>query len=90
MLKLNVFLIMDLLYAKVFVWITTNWKFVQEMGLPHHLSCLLRNLYAGQEAIELGIEQRNGSKLGKEYIKAVYCHPAYLTYVQSISYKVPE
>ena len=32
------------------VWITTNWKFLQEMGIPDHLTCLLRNLYAGQEA----------------------------------------
>ena len=33
------------------VWITTNWKILQEMGVPDHLTCLLRNLYAGQEAI---------------------------------------
>ena len=32
------------------VWITTNWKIIQEMGIPNHLICLLRNLYAGQEA----------------------------------------
>ena len=37
-------------YAKAFVWITTNWKFFQEMGVPDHLTCFLRNLYAGQEA----------------------------------------
>ena len=37
-------------YAKAFVWITTNWKILEEMGIPHHLTCLLRNLYAGQEA----------------------------------------
>ena len=37
-------------YAKAFVCITTNWKIPQEMGLPDHLTCLLRNLYAGQEA----------------------------------------
>ena len=37
-------------YAKAFVWITTNWKVFQEMGIPDHLTCLLRNLYAGQEA----------------------------------------
>ena len=49
------------------------------MGIPDHLTCLLRNLYAGQEATvrpEMG--QQTGSKLGKEYIKAVYCHPVYL------------
>ena len=33
------------------VWITTNWKILKEMGIPDHLTCLLRNLYAGQEAI---------------------------------------
>ena len=33
------------------VWITINWKFLKEMGIPEHLTCLLRNLYAGQEAI---------------------------------------
>ena len=37
-------------YTKAFVWITTNWKILKEMGIPDHLSCLLRNLYAGQEA----------------------------------------
>ena len=55
------------------------------MGIPDHLTCLLRNLYAGQEAIELHMEQQTGLKLGKEYVKAVYCHPAYLTYMHSIS-----
>ena len=46
------------------------------MGIPDHLTCLLRNLYAGQEATELDMEQWTGSKLGKEYVKVVYCHPA--------------
>ena len=55
------------------------------MGIPDHLTCFLRNLYAGQEATELDMEQQTGSKLGKDYVKAVYCHPAYLTYMQSIS-----
>ena len=63
------------------VWITTNWKTLKEMGIPDHLTCLLRNLYAGQETtVRTGHEQQTGSKLGKEYVKAVYCHPAYLTY----------
>ena len=57
------------------------WKILQEMGIPDHLTCLLRNLYAGQEAIvKLDMEPQTGSKLEKEYVKAVYCHPAYLTY----------
>jgi len=52
------------------------------MGIPDHLTCLLRNLYVGQEAtVKTDMEQWTGSKLGKEYIKAVYCHPAYLTYM---------
>ena len=44
-----------------------------------------RNLDAGQEATELDMEQQTGSKWGKEYVKAVYCHPVYLTYMQSTS-----
>ena len=38
-----------------------------------------------KQKLELDMEQQTGSKLGKEYIKAVYCHPAYLTYMQNIS-----
>ena len=45
-------------------------------------------LYAGQETTELDMEQ-TGSKLGKEHAKAVYCHPAYLTYMQSTSWEIP-
>ena len=62
------------------VWITRNSGKFFEIGMPYHLTCLLRNLYAGQEATELDMEQQTGSKLGKEYVQAVYCHPAYLTY----------
>ena len=61
------------------------WKILKEMGIPDHLTCLWGNLYAGQEATDLDVEQQTGSKLGKEYIKAVYCPPAYLTYMQSTS-----
>ena len=62
------------------------WKILKEIGIPDHLICLLRNLYAGQEAtVELDIEQQTGSKQEKEYVKAVYCHPAYLSYMQSTS-----
>ena len=53
------------------------------MGIPDHLTCRLRNLYAGQEVIEPDMEQRTGSKLGKEYVKAIYYHPSFLTYMQS-------
>ena len=64
------------------VWITTNCKILKGTKIPDHLSCLLRNLQAGQEP---DMQQHTGSKLGKEYIKAVYCHPAYLTSMQSTS-----
>ena len=43
-----------------------------------------------KQQLELGIEQWTGSKLGKEYVKAVYCHPAYLTYMQSTSHEMPD
>ena len=46
------------------VWITTNCKILKVMGIPDHLTCLLRNLYAGQEATEPDMEQWTGSKLG--------------------------
>ena len=61
------------------------WKILKEMGIPDHLTCLLRNLYADQEATELDMEQQTGSKLGKEYVKAVCCHLVYLTDLQSTS-----
>ena len=54
----------------------------KEMGIPDNLTCLLRNLCAGQEATELDLEERTDSKLEKEYVKAVCCHPAYLTYMK--------
>ena len=58
------------------------------MGLSGQLTCLLRNLYVDKkQQLELDMEQQNGSKLGKEYVKAVYCHPAYLIYMQGTSYK---
>jgi len=78
-------------YARVIDCVDHNklWKILREIGIPDHLPFLLRNLYAGQEVTELDIEQRTGSKLLKEYIKAIYCHPAYLTYMQSIPYEMP-
>ena len=61
------------------------------MEIPDQLTCLLRNLYAGQEAtVRIGMEQQTGSKSGKEYVKAVYCHPAYLAYMQSTSFEMPD
>ena len=60
------------------VWITKNWKILTEMGVPDHLTCLLRNLYAGQEVtVRTGDRTTDWFTLGREYIRAVYCHPAY-------------
>ena len=67
-------------YAKAFDCVDHNklWKILKEMGIPDHLTCLLRNLYTGQEARkELDMEQTDWYSKEKEYIKAVYCHPAY-------------
>ena len=57
--------------------ITTNWKILKKMEVADHLTCLLGNLYVDKkQQLELDIGLRTG-KLGKEYVKAVYCHPAY-------------
>ena len=54
------------------------------MGVPDILPVSWENcIQVKKQQLELDMEQWNGSKLGKEYIKAVYCHPAYLTYMQS-------
>jgi len=60
------------------------------MGIKDYLTCLLRNLDAVQEAtVSTGHGTTDGSKLGKDYVKGVYCQPAYLTYMQSTSCKMP-
>ena len=57
-------------YAKAFEWwITTNWKILQEMGIPDHLTCLLRNLYAGQDAT---VRTRHGTTDWFQIRKGVY------------------
>ena len=62
------------------------WQILQGMGIPDHLTCLMRNVYAGmKQQLEVEMEQQIGSRSGKEYVKGVYCHPAYLTYMQSTS-----
>ena len=70
-------------YAKVFDCVDDNklWKILKEIGIPDHLTCLLSNLYAGQEALDM--EKQTDSK----WEKAVYCHPAYLTSMQSTSWE---
>ena len=67
-------------HTKVFDCVDHNkrWKILKEMGISEHLTCLLRNRKkVKKQQLELDMEQRTGSKLGKEYIKAVYCHLAY-------------
>ena len=65
------------------------WKILKDIGIPDHLTCLLRNLYAGQEVtVRTGHGTIDWFQIRKKYIKAVYCHPAYLTYMQSISCKM--
>ena len=62
------------------------WKIVKETGIPDPLTCLLRNLYADQEAtVRTGHGTTDWFQYEKENIKAVSCHPAYLTYMQSTS-----
>ena len=78
-------------YAKAFDCVDHNklWKILKEMGIPDHLTCLLRNLYAGQETtvrhVPTGHGITDGFKSAKEYVKAVYYHPAYLPYMHSTS-----
>ena len=48
------------------MWITTNWKILKEMGIPDRLTCLLRNLYVGQEAkVRTGHGTMNWFKIGE-------------------------
>ena len=68
-------------YAKAFDCVDHKklWKILKD-----HLTCLLRNLYAGQEAkVRTGLGTTDWFQIGKEYVKAVYCHLAYLTSMQS-------
>ena len=69
------------------VWITTNcgkflkrWEYQTTLPASWEICMQVR-----KQQLELDMEQQTGSKLGKEYVKAVYCHPAYLTYMQSTS-----
>ena len=75
-------------YAKAFDCVDHSklWKIMREMGIPDHLTCLLRNLYAGQEAtVRTGHGTTDWFQIGNGVHQAVYCHPAYLTYMQSTS-----
>ena len=74
-------------YTKAFYCVDHNklLKILQEMEIADYFTCLLRNWYAGKEATVRIRHGKRSSKLRKEYVKAVYCHPVYLTFTQSIS-----
>ena len=80
--------------AKAFDSVDDNklWKSFNEMGVPDHLNLSPEKpiCRARSQQVELHMEQVTGSKLGKEYVKAIHCHPAYLTYTQSTSCKMPD
>ena len=86
----NIYFFID--YTKTFDWVDHNnlWKVLQEMRIPNQLTCLLRNLFAGPEAI---VRTRRGTmdwfQIGKGVRQAVYCHSAYLTSMQSTSCDMP-
>ena len=66
------------------------WKtLIKVMEISDHLTCLLGNLYTGQEATVTTLHGGTGSKLRKEYDRALYCYPVYLTYMQSTSCEIP-
>ena len=66
------------------------WKILKEMEIPDHLTCFWEIcMQFKKQQLELDMEQQTDSKSGKEYIKDVYCHPAYLAYMQNTSCKIP-
>ena len=75
-------------YAKAFSYLDHNklWKILKEMGIPDYLTCLLRKLYAGQEAtVRTGHGTTDWFQIGKGVCQGCICHPAYLTSMQSTS-----
>ena len=73
-------------YTKAFDCVNHNkqWKILKEMGIPDHLTCLLRNLYAGQEATVRATQgTTDWFQFGKGVHQGCICYPAYLTYMQS-------
>ena len=79
-------------YTKTFDCVDHNklWKILKGMGMPHHLTCLLRNLYAGQEAtVRTKYGTMDWFKIGKGVGQGGILSPSYLSHVQSISCKVP-
>ena len=79
-------------YAKASDCVNHNklWKILKEMRIQTILPVSWETcMQVKKQQLELDMEQRTGSQLGNEHVKAVYCHPAYLTYIQSTSYKMP-
>ena len=71
------------------VWITENWTILKVMEILKHITCLLRNLYAGQEvAVKTGHGTMDWFQIGKGVHQCCYSHPAYLTYMQCTSCKI--
>ena len=88
-------------YAKAFVWIATNygeflkrWEYQTIWPASWEICMQIRNIGVGSLSpilqLELDMEQQTGSKQEKEYIKTAYCHPAYLIYMQSTSFEMPD
>ena len=78
-------------YAKAYDCVdSAHWRILQEMGIKDHLTYLLRNLYAGQRATARTRHGKTDWFLRKEYVKVVYCHHAFLTYMQNTSYEMPD
>ena len=72
------------------VWITTHCRILKRWEYQTTLpGCFETCMQVKKQQLELDMEQQTGSKSGREYIKAVYCHPAYSTYVQSTSCEMP-
>ena len=79
-------------YTKAFGYVGHNkvWNILKEMRIPDHFTCVLRTLYAGQEATgRTGHGTTDWFQIGTGVLQAVYCHPAYLTYMQNTSCEMP-
>ena len=79
-------------YTKAFDCVDHNklWKILKEIGIPTTLLASCKTcMQVKKQQLEPDMEQQTGSKLRKEYVKAIYCHPAYLTSMQSTSWEMP-
>ena len=77
-------------YAKAFDCVDHNkqWDILKEVGIPEHLTCLLRKPVCSSKRNRTYMKQQTGSNLGKEFLRAVYYYPPYLTFMQSTSCKM--